>query len=159
MNNLSQYITEKLHLNKNIKRYAYTCHPKNKEELNNIINERLKESDILDLTDVDISNLDDDYSLTYLFERRPAKVIDLRGWDLTKQKDIHGLFWYNHTVEEIYVDDWDTSNINNMYGVFYKCNKLKILDISNWNVKNVRTHDLCFDKSPLEHQPNKRPKF
>jgi len=141
MKKLNQFITEKLRLGRNIQKYNY--HPKTFKELREIVYERAKtnKDDILDLNDIDISNID---NLSYLFERVDIKAVDMNNWDVSHVKDIHGMFWCNDNIEEIYIDEWDTSNIESFYGTFYKCKKLNILDLSNWKFDKCTEFDLMF---------------
>ena len=56
MKTLQNYITEKILINKNSK-LAYNYHPKTKDELNDIIKQRIEsEGNECDLNDIDISN-------------------------------------------------------------------------------------------------------
>ena len=141
MNSLNNYILEKLKLNKDIQISKIKVNFK--KELSDIIHERLKKSKDLNLTDIDISKLEDN-DLVYLFEYEDIRSVDMRGWDLSKQRDIHGMFWMNKNVEEIYVDDWDTSNIESMYGLFNGCENLKVLNVSSWDVSNVEEFNYMF---------------
>ena len=140
---INDYITEKLHLKKGMEKYIYF--PKSTKELKGIVTLKCQKSGKIDLTDIDISGINEDNALVYLFEFYRVKIVDMRGWDLSKQKDIHGMFWCNKTIEEVYVDGWDTSNITSMYGVFKGCENLKVLDVSNWNVENCKEYDYMFE--------------
>ena len=55
MKNLNTYIHEKL----TIVHRSYSCAPQSKEELREIIEERLKEDPDADLNDIDVSNVTD----------------------------------------------------------------------------------------------------
>ena len=144
MKNIDSYISEKLKINKDIIENTKKIQVKSKIELLDIIHKRLAESKDLDLTDIDISGLDDG-DLIYLFENEKARSIDMIGWDLSKQTDIHGMFWMNDSIEEVYCDDWDTSNVKSMYGVFKGCYNLKKLDVSNWDVSDVIEFTYMFE--------------
>ena len=65
---------------------------------------------------------------------------DISKWDLTKVKNIRGMFFYCPSLT--YIDDiskWNTSNIQDLCGVFDNCSSLKSLpDISQWNIENVK---------------------
>ena len=65
MKSLYHYITEKILINKNSK-IAYNYHPKTKDELKDIIKQRIEsEGNECDLNDIDTSNILD---MSYLFE-------------------------------------------------------------------------------------------
>ena len=97
MNNLSIYIAEKLHINKDIKIKEYHYHPKDKKELRSLIKELLEErGKDADLNDIDVSNVTNMYGL----------FIDL---------DPHN----------INISKWNVSNVKDMSDMFYKCKSLK----------------------------------
>ena len=89
MKNLRSYLTEKLLINKNFKDNTITV--TSLDELKNIIKERYidpntkKPNRHIDLTDVDVSELDD-LSETFLWYR--FKTIDISGWDTSNVKDM-----------------------------------------------------------------------
>ena len=91
MKNLKQYITEKLKITKdNIdihKKYKYF--PKTKEELRQIIKERIKNEGLeCNLNDIDVSKI----------------------------TDMSGLFYGSNFTGDI--SEWDVSNVENMYKMF-----------------------------------------
>ena len=61
MKTLRQHITEALKIGKNLSSFStYSCQPKEKEELQEIINERMsKEGANCNLNDIDVSKIDD----------------------------------------------------------------------------------------------------
>lgn len=135
MKNIITYIEEKLKLSKDSKKYP-TIHVKNKEQLKQIIHERLKKDETtIDLTDVDISGID---NLVRLFEGKSSiKSIDVSNWDLTNVKTIDSMFNGCYDLEDIDLSSWDVSNVENMDWVFYNCVKFNS-DITMWNVKSVK---------------------
>ena len=75
MKNLTTYINEALKLGKS--RYKY--HPKTKEELRNLIKQRIKEEGYeVDLNDIDVSEITD---MSYLF-RNLNFCGDVSKWDV-----------------------------------------------------------------------------
>ena len=145
MKQLNQFIQEKLKINKDIKYNEY-YYPKNRQELIEIIAkkyQKYKDNNdyILDLNDIDISNVKD---LSYLFELIKPKAVDMNMWDTKHVTDIHGLFWNNKITEEINIDNWDVSNVETAYGAFYFCKNLKKMSLKNWNFKNCKEFDLMF---------------
>ena len=106
MKSLTHYIQEKLLIKKN-KGVEYKYFPQTKDELKEIIKQRIKnEGNEVDLNDIDVSNITD---MSNLFE------------DLDFDSDI---------------SNWDVSNVKNMSGMFYMCNKFN-KDISSWDVSKV----------------------
>ena len=93
MNNLSTYIAEKLHINKDIKVKEYHYHPKDKDELITLLKELLEErGKDADLNDIDVSNITDMANMFY------SSKFD---GDISK---------------------WDVNNVTNMTELFYKSN-------------------------------------
>ena len=111
MKTINTYINEKLKLTTKQK---YTCQPKDKNELRDIIIQRIKdEGPECDLNDIDVSKIK---GMAYLFDADFNKIF----------KDFNGD-----------ISQWDVSNVNNMYAMFFNCNEFNC-DISNWNVPNVK---------------------
>ena len=109
MKSLSSYIQEKLIINslqeklviKKNKATNYKYFPQSKEELKEIIKQRIKdEGNEVDLNDIDTSNITDMYAL---FE----------GTDFNGD-----------------ISTWDVSNVTNMSEMFYGCESFN-KDISN----------------------------
>ena len=141
MKQLQDYINEKLHISQ-YKNYKY--HPKNRQELVELIakkNQDIKKGDMLDLNDIDVSEITD---ICYLFENiKPVKV-NMNNWNVSNVTDIHGLFWNNRITEEIHIENWDVRNVESAYGVFYFCTKVKKLDLDKWNLSSCKEFDLMF---------------
>jgi hypothetical protein len=145
MKNLKDIISEKLIINKNIKVNEYHYHPINRRDLVEVVSKKYKDlkskNEILDLNDIDISKVHD---LSYLFELIKPKKVNMNNWDTSNVTDIHGLFWNNDIIEEIYIEDWDVSNVETAYGSFYFCKNLKKLNLKSWNFKSCTEFDLMF---------------
>ena len=92
MININTYITEKLHLNKDIKTQEYNYHPKDNDEFYDLVHKLIKErGNKANLNDIDVSNI------TSMFQ----------------------LFMYSEFNGDI--SEWDVSNITNMNYMFEKC--------------------------------------
>ena len=102
MKPLVQFIQEKL-----VIKNKYKYFPRTKEELEEIIEKRIKDGGKeVDLNDIDVSNI----------------------------TDMSTLFWGTNFNGDI--SSWDVSNVTNMSEMFYECTKFNS-DISSWDVSNV----------------------
>ena len=119
---------------------------KNKEELEELINQRIKEQGPnCDLNDIDVSNVTDMSDLFY----RSKFNGDISRWDVSNVKDMSYMFYFSDFNGDI--SRWDVSNVKNMKCMFYgsKFNG----DVSRWKVSSKTgpwSMNGMFDKSPLE---------
>ena len=121
MKTLTQFIQEKLIIKKN-KAVNYKYFPKTREELKNLVLQRIKsEGNEIDLNDIDVSNVTD---MSALF----------------------GLTDFNGDISH-----WDVSNVTDMGGMFYGCSKFN-QDISHWDVSKVKTMNYIFSNCPIEEK-------
>jgi hypothetical protein len=130
MNNIENYIIEKLKINKNTKIDKYHYHPKNKEELKKLILDLMEEKGTdVDLNDIDISKIDD---LSYLFCNSKYGT----GNDIPT---------YNTNQFNGDISEWDVSHVTNMECMFF--GSYFDGDISKWNVSNVENMNNMFSFS------------
>ena len=173
MKSINFYINEALKLGKS----RYSCHPKTKEELQKIINKRIKEEgNECNLNDIDVSYITD---MSYLFEGINFNG-DISDWDVSNVTNMYGMFYgcysFNQdiskwdvsnvtsmecmfkTCEEFNQDisKWDVSKVNNMHSMFYGCAAFN-QDISKWDVSKVNAHSSMFYNCPIEEKY--KPKF
>ena len=115
MKTLQRYITEKILINKNSK-IAYNYYPKTKDELKNIIKQKIKsEGNECDLNDIDTSNITD---MSNLFAYSEFNG-DISKWDVSHVKNMKGMFMRSNFNSDI--SNWDVSNVTNSVNIFYAC--------------------------------------
>ena len=149
MKTLQNYITEKILINKNSK-IAYNYHPKTRDELKDIIDQRIEsEGNKCDLNDIDTSNIID---MSDLFEYSDFNG-DISKWNVSNVKTMYGMFYKSEFNGNIY--KWNVSNVKNMECMFMKSNFNS--DISNWDVSNVKSMHEMFYECPIEEKY--KPKF
>jgi len=139
-------ITERLHITKKTNIYKYF--PKTKEELREILEERLAEDKDADLNDIDVSKITDmgkinSYGLSYgLFESLDPHNIKLDKWDVSNVTDMKWMF-YDCVDFNSDLSNWNVSNVTDMCFMFYDCENFNT-DLSNWDVSNVRSMKAMF---------------
>ena len=159
MKQITSYIQEGLRINKNIKVRTFSCQPKNRTELIDILTERLKDNKNANLNDIDISKV---WDMSGLFSDSVTSLdphnIDISQWDVSHVKNMSEMF-YDCENFNCDLSNWDVSNVKDMSKMFVRCYKFKS-DISNWDISNVERWNLMFHGTPLmEKYPQYRPKF
>src|SRR5574344_1054083 len=102
MKTLKNYITEKILINKNSK-IAYNYHPKTKDELKDIIKQKIElEGNECDLNDINTSNITD---MSWLFDDNEFNG-DISKWDVSNVTDMGGMF-YNNSKFNGDISNWD----------------------------------------------------
>jgi len=148
MKNLNNYILEKLNI-KDIKR-QYNYFPKTRNELREILEERLKENQDADLNDIDVSEIT---NMKDLFGHLAPHNIDISEWNVSNVTDMN-LMFAGCTNFNSDLSNWNVSNVTDMYKMFYDCNSFNS-DLSNWDVSNVTDMYNMFDGcSSLKHIPS-----
>lgn len=151
MKTLLQTINEKLKISKK-KHFIYK--PKSLEELKKLIKEKVEnnKNNILDLTDIDVSNLnslENMTSYTYLDvvnNKTNIDTIDVSGWDVSNIKNFKRVFCSrlgNRITTIIGLDDWDISNGESFREFFSGCWNLTKFD----GVENFKFGKNCNDIS------------
>ena len=142
MKSLQEYLTESLFKNKN------NNAPKTKEELQDIIKQRIKEDgDEVDLNDIDVSNITD---MSNLFYRHKNFNGDISKWDVSNVTNMKYMF-YDCELFNQDISGWDVSNVTNMTSMFCNCKNFN-QDISTWDVSNVRDNDDMFYACKIEEK-------
>ena len=115
MKSLQQYIQEKLVIKKNNNLFDYKYFPETKEELKEIIEQRIKEEgNNVDLNDIDTSKITD---MSNLFEGTYFNG-DISHWDVSNVINMSCMFsWYKSFNQDISL--WDVSNVTTMDRMFF----------------------------------------
>lgn len=108
----------------------YTVCPETKEELQQIVVERIKENPKKPyLLDIDTSKITD---MSYLFS-------NFRAHDNKKKYKI-----VTGKIETLILNTWNVSNVESMRFMFYRCFNLETVDISGWVTSNVKNINQMF---------------
>ena len=149
MKTLQHYIIEKILINKNSK-IAYNYHPKTKDELKDIIKQKIEsEGNECDLNDIDTSNITD---MSSLFEDSEFNG-NISNWNVSNVTNMDSMFRLSRFNGDI--SNWDVSNVTTMEGMFMRSNFNS--DISNWDVSHVKFKSYIFYNCPIEEKY--KPKF
>ena len=149
MKSLTHYIQEKLVIKKS---NSYKYFPQTKEELKEIIENRIKaEGNEVDLNDIDVSNITD---MSSLFEYSDFNG-NISKWDVSNVKDMRFMF-YNCKNFNQDISAWDVSQVTDMSYMFPKCESFN-QDISSWDVSKVKDNHFIFSNCGI--QQKYKPKF
>ena len=142
MKSLTNYINEKLIVNKNYNPYTYA--PKSFDELRKIIEDRYNklgpgtEQDPIDFNDIDVSNLDSFCNKNKgIFAETKFKYIDISYWDVSNVTNMSYMFFKCKELKSVGdISNWDVSSVNYMLYMFCNCCSFN-QNISNWDVSSV----------------------
>ena len=145
MKTLKQHIDEALKIGKNLHEWsAYSCQPNTKDELKEIIEERIsKEGPNCDLNDIDVSQITNMSDLFYNSEFNG----NISKWDVSNVKEMWCMFSHSKFNQDI--SNWDVSNVENMRCMFYNAEFNQ--DISKWNTSNVKNMSYTFFHAKFNH--------
>ena len=117
MKTLVDRINEALKIGNNLSEWSsYSCQPKTKKELQEIIKDRIsKEGPNCDLNDIDVSQITD---MSYLFYGSKFDG-DISRWNVSNVISMTGMFDRSKFNQDI--SKWDVSSVENMTDVFEKC--------------------------------------
>ena len=131
MKTLQRYITEKILIRKNSK-IAYNYHPKTKNELKDIIKQKIEsEGNECNLNDIDTSYITD---MSHLFTDSDFNG-DISKWDVSNVTDMSFMFGSCKSFNQD-ISNWDVSKVITMYSMFDSCESFN-QDISKWDVSKV----------------------
>ena len=140
MKNIKNYINERLHVT--TKSHLYSCQPKTRDELQEIIIRRIKDDGPeCDLNDIDVSKITDMSNLCSIDTQFYGDAIfknfngDISLWNVSNVVDMCSMF---SGCEEFNCDlsKWNVSKVINMSWMFDGCFKFNC-DLSHWDVSNV----------------------
>jgi surface protein len=151
MKDLKDIILEKLVINKNTKFDKYHYHPKDHDELQDLVNKLIKErGNKADLNDIDTSKID---SMAGIFLNSNFNG-DISEWDVSNVRNMLLMFCDSKFDGDL--SKWDVHNVTNMCSMFKKSQFTgKNGNISNWDVSKVKSMISMFKQSPLENNPPK----
>ena len=154
MKTINNFIIEKLRLGKT---NQYSCQPKTKEELRDILEERLQEDKNADLNDIDVSKITDMSSIGWdrigLFENLDPHNIDISLWNVSNVTDMKYMFddCQNFNSD---LSKWDVSKVEDMFCMFRNCKRFNC-DLNDWNTNKVKNYIWMFYNCPIAKNPPK----
>jgi len=152
MKNLKEHIynniIEGLKIGANTKVNTYKYHPKNTDELEELVDKLIRERGMnADLNDIDVSAITD---MSYLFYNSEFNG-DISKWNVSNVAKMYSMFYMSKFNGDI--SEWNVSNVDDMANMFEASKFDK--DISAWNVSNVKHMSNMFDDCPLKNNPPK----
>ena len=148
MKSLNEYIIEKILINKSSKFNKIKV--ESPDQLLSIIRERHNNNkSFLDLTDLDISELD---NLSYIFYGSNMEVVDISGWDTSNVTTMENMFCFCDKLKNIIgIENFDVSKLKSANSMFYCCKNLVELDLTNWNpISLENAHEMFSSCSNLK---------
>ena len=142
MKSLNQYIIEKILINKSSKFNKIKV--ESKDQLKSIIMERYNNNNsFIDLTDIDISGLND--LLGVFFKLYNMEYVDISGWDTSNVTTMADMFYYCTKLKKIIgIENLDVSKLRCTNSMFYGCENLVELDLTNWNTISLENMSYMF---------------
>ena len=122
MKSLNQYIIEKILINKSSKLNKIKV--ESKDKLQSIIQERYNSNNVfIDLTDIDISELDNLSGILGILNH--VEVVDISGWDVSNVTIMDYTFSRCKKLKKIIgIENLDVSKLKNTNSMFYMCENL-----------------------------------
>ena len=140
-----------LKIGKNLSEWSsYSCQPKTKEELEEIIKDRIyNEGPKCDLNDIDTS-LIEDMQMLFAYSKFNGNI---SKWNVSNVKDMIGMFAYSEFNKDI--SSWNTSKVEDMYGCFTysKFNQ----DISKWKINRACNITDMFHRCQIKKEFKPKP--
>ena len=152
MKQINNYISERLHINKDIESHTY--YPTNSPDLKSIIDKKLwgKDGDYdANLNDIDVSKITD---MSGLFYQEFPHNIDISEWDVSNVEDMSNMFWTCNSFD-CDLSKWDVRNVKKMRNMFKDCENFKGKGLDKWEPINCTDFYGMFKGTPLEKNPPK----
>ena len=146
MKTLVEHINEALKIGNNLSEWSsYSCQPKTKDELIEIIRDRIsKEGHNCDLNDIDTSLITD---MSYLFGQSSFNG-DISKWDVSNVTKMSSMFFLSKFNGDL--SKWDVSSVTDMRWMFQ--NSKFNGDISNWKINKKCNTWFMFDGCPIKEE-------
>ena len=127
---------------------TYTYHPKDKDELAELLEELIEErGDNADLNDIDTSEITD---MCELFKGMEQFNGDISKWDVSQVTDMESMFEGCESFNQD-LSEWDVSNVEYMSFMFNGAKSFN-QDVSQWDVSNVTKMDAMFQDAESFNQ-------
>ena len=124
---------------------VYSCQPKTKDELKEIIEDRIsKEGPKCDLNDIDTSLITDMRMMFYGSEFNG----DISEWDVSNVKHMKSMFYRSSFTGDI--SKWNVSKVKDMSYMFYESEFNG--DISRWKINKNRDVTGMFYGCPIKDE-------
>lgn len=150
MRQLKEIIFEKLKISSNskVEKQEYKYHPKDRNELIKIIEDRIKEeNDDIDFNDINTSNLTD-MEGAFAYKGKLSKI-DISAWDVSGVKCMMEMFAGCKSLESIGdISDWKIDSLTDITGMFYGCDKLTNTgDLNKWDASGIKLKQNAFSQA------------
>lgn len=143
MKGISEYIIEKLKVNKDTNKLKYTYCPENKRQLQDLLHQLIRErGKDADLNDIDVSKIKEMNAL-FTNLQKDIENIDISKWNVSNCTNFEGTFYMCEKFD-CDLSDWNISNATNIGAMFYGCKKFKGIGIGKWNVENIEDAGALF---------------
>ena len=134
MKNLDQYILESL---KGYKPGTIDT-KKHKEQLPQscekyFANQKVDVDDIENLDTSNVTNMDNMFG----YAKFNSDSLDLSSWDVSNVEDMSYMF-LSSNIKRLDLSNWDTSSLEYINNIFYECKNLEYLDMSGWDTSKVK---------------------
>lgn len=158
-----------------IRNVSYKYHPITNDELQEIINKKIKENKTyIDVSDIDVSNITD---MSGIFQNTELIYIDISMWDTSNVTTMQSMFracpelkkvnlkgintsnvydmgymfaWCGKLQEIIGAEDFDGTKVQNMACMFRECFDLKEIDFSNFNASPETVQSMFYGCTKLK---------